>query len=172
MPDKEPEDFEFEGPSKSELKRRMTALQQLGESLLELSDKQLSMIPIDDERLADAVREARNMRSHSARRRHLQLIGKLMRHVDPVPMQKALDAIHKQHSDANAAFHELEDMRDQLLEAGPNGVEDVVTRWPEADRQHLRQLVLQHQREAKKNKAPSASRKLFTYLRELQENEA
>jgi ribosome-associated protein len=51
-----------------------------------------------------------------------------------------------------------------------NGVELVMQRWPQADRQQLRQLVLQHQREIARNKAPAASRKLFKYLRELQQN--
>ncbi len=42
-------------------------------------------------------------------------------------------------------------------------------RFPAADRQQLRQLVLQHQREIERHKPPSASRKLFRYLKELQE---
>jgi ribosome-associated protein len=45
-----------------------------------------------------------------------------------------------------------------------------MARWPEADRQQLRQLVLQHQREQQRGKPPAASRKLFRYLRELQES--
>ena len=38
-----------------------------------------------------------------------------------------------------------------------------------AERQQLRQLLLQHQREQQTGKPPAASRKLFRYLRELQE---
>jgi ribosome-associated protein len=53
--------------------------------------------------------------------------------------------------------------------AGLSGVELAIARWPEADRQQLRQLVLQHQREIQRGKPPAASRKLFRYLRELQE---
>jgi ribosome-associated protein len=50
------------------------------------------------------------------------------------------------------------------------GVELAVKRFPAADRQQLRQLVLQHQREIERHKPPTASRKLFRYLKELQES--
>jgi ribosome-associated protein len=162
-------EWEEQGPSKSEMKRRMTALQELGESLTGLSEKQLSQVPIDDDSLLQAIREARAIRSNSARRRHLQLIGKLMRNIDPAPIENALQSMHRQHKQATDAFHQLEQLRDDMIAAGPVGVELAIGRWPEADRQQLRQLLLQHQRETQGNKPPAASRKLFRYLRELLE---
>lgn len=156
-------------PSKSAVKRRMLALQALGESLLELNDKQLSRIPVEDEQLLQALREARQIRSNSARRRHLQFIGKLMRNIDPQPIERALQAMHQARREDNDAFHQLEQLREELLAAGPVGVERIMTRWPQADRQQLRQLILQHGRERQRNKPSAASRKLFRYLRELQE---
>lgn len=165
----DPEEFEWDGPSKSALKRQMHALQQLGESLVALSDKQLEQIPIGSERLLEVIREARRIRSHSARRRHLQLIGKLMRTVDAQPIENALQAM-QQNRQANAdAFHQLEQLRDEILAAGTDGTELVTSRWHQADRQQLRQLILQHQRELQGKKPPAASRKLFRYLRELQD---
>lgn len=163
-------DFEEElPPSKSELKRQMLALQQLGESLLELNDKQLAQIPIEDEQLLLALRETRQIHSNSARKRHLQFIGKLMRHVDSQPIKRAITAIHQGKRKEDNAFHQLEQLRDDILVAGLPGVELAIARWPEADRQQLRQLVLQHQREIQREKPPAASRKLFRYLKELQE---
>lgn len=156
-------------PSKSELKRRMLALQKLGETLTGLSDKQLQHIPLADERLRQAIQEAKSIRSHSARRRHLQLIGKLMRDIDAEPIERALQAMDRSRQDKAEAFHQLEALRDEMLAAGPPGVELAVSRWAGADRQQLRQLILQHQREAAGAKPPAASRKLFRYLRELQE---
>ncbi len=156
-------------PSKTQRKRHMTALQELGESLTRLSEKQLAGIPIQDERLLTAVREARAIRSNSARRRHLQYIGKLMRGVDAEPIEHALQAIDRRHQQDTDAFHELEQLRDRMLAAGTKGVGLATDRWPEADRQQLRQLLLQHQRETRAGKAPVASRKLFRYLRELRE---
>lgn len=157
-------------PSKSALKRRMTALQTLGESLVTLNDKQLQQIPITDERLLQAVRETRLIRSNSARRRHMQFIGKLMRDLDAAPIERALQQMHQTQRQETDVFHQLEILRDAMLEAGIGGVELAMQRWPQADRQHLRQLLLQHQREVQKQKPPAASRKLFRYLREQQEN--
>jgi ribosome-associated protein len=163
-------DFEEElPPSKSAVKRQMLALQQLGESLLELNDKQLAQIPITDEQLLLALREARQIRSNSARKRHLQFIGKLMRHVDPQPIEHAMAAMHQGKQKNNDVFHQLEQLREDILTAGVSGVELAIAHWPEADRQQLRQLVLQHQREIQRGKPLAASRKLFRYLRELQE---
>lgn len=172
MPDKLDEEFSDEefAPSKSARKRQMHALQALGETLVAMSDKQLAQIPIDDDALLEAIEETRRIRSNSARKRHLQFIGKLMRHLDPEPIEKALAAMHQSRQQDAAAFHQLEQLREDVLEAGVSGVELVMARWPEADRQQLRQLILQHQREKERNKPPATSRKLFRYLRELQEN--
>ena len=163
------ESVEEEAPSKSALKRRMLALQQLGEVLVGLSEKQLENIPVEDERLLDAIREAKAMRSHSARRRHMQLIGKIMRDIDAEAIETALQAMDNQRKEDANSFHQLEQLRDEVMAAGVKGTELVVARWPQADRQQLRQLILQHQRESDNNKPPAASRKLFRLLRELAE---
>lgn len=160
---------EWNGPSKSALKRRMHALQKLGETLVSLSEKQLGKMPIENDRLLEAIREARAIRSHSALRRHLQLIGKLMRDIDAEPIQSALGAMDRQRQGGVDAFHRLEHLRDEVLEAGVDGAELVTGRWPQADRQQLRQLILQHQRDSERGKPPAASRKLFRYLSELLE---
>lgn len=160
---------EIDRPSKSERKRRMTALQELGESLTELNDKQLDQLPLEDPRLLEAIREARAIRSNSARRRHLQYIGRLMRGVDPEPIEQALLALQAPHRQQTADFHSLERLRDEALAAGSRGADLVLERWPQADRQHLRQLILQHEREHKLGRPAAASRKLFRYLRQLQE---
>lgn len=162
---------EFSGPSKSELKRQMTALQEIGESLIELSEGQLAKIPVGDERLLLAIKETRRIKSNNARRRHMQFIGKLMRDIDAEPIIKALADLRSQKQAKTDAFHTLEVLRDTVLEEGLKGVERVMERWDSADRQQIRQLVLQHQRELKQGKTPAASRKLFKYLRNLHEQE-
>ncbi len=163
------DDGELAPPSKSARKRQMTALQELGESLAQLPAAELARIPIDDGRLRLAIEEVRGMHSRSARRRHLQYIGKLMREIDPEPMARALAELHRQSAHQAEAFHRLEALRDAVLESAEEGVEQVVREWPGADRQHLRALARQHQREVSRGKAPAASRKLFRYLRELAE---
>jgi ribosome-associated protein len=170
MPDRrdnDAPDFD-EPPSKSARKREMLGLQVMGESLLGLNDNQLAQIPIEDEQLLSAIRECRQIRSNSARKRHLQFIGKLMRNIDPAPIEQALQALHNTQRQGTAALHQLEQLREDILAAGIEGVELAITRYPDADRQQLRQLILQHNREVQRQKPPAASRKLFRYLKELQ----
>ncbi len=157
----------FEPPSKSELKRQMTALQKLGETLVELSDKELARMPIADDRVREVILETRAIRSNSARRRHLQYLGKLMRGIDPVPIQQALDALHQRRRGDAEAFHRLEQWRERLLQEGDPAVQALLDEFPDGDRQLLRQLIRQHRKESGTGKPPAASRKLFRYLREL-----
>lgn len=163
-----PED-EIEVVSKTALKKQMTALQELGEELVSLSDKELSRIPIEDESLGLAIAEARAIRSNSARKRHLQYIGKVMRNIDAEPIAKALAGLHQQRQGDADAFHELEALRDKLLGEGVGAIEAVLEVYPQADRQHLRQLVRQAAKEQSQSKPPVSARKLFKYLRELSE---
>jgi len=158
-----------QGPSKSERKRQMTALQDLGEALTRLNSKQLAQIPIEDEQLIQAIIEVQSIRSNSARRRHMQFIGKLMRSLDPEPIRAALSELDQTRRKANANFHSIESLRDEMLTKGFGAIDLVLQRWPNADRQHLKNLLLQHQRETQAGKPLAASRKLFRYLRELQE---
>jgi ribosome-associated protein len=172
MPDyREDEDrVADEPPSKSARKRQMLSLQAMGESLLDLNDRQLARIPIDDERLITAIRECRLIHSKSARKRHLQFIGKLMRDIDPTPIEQALAQLRHARQHSAHAFHQLEQLRADILSGGVDAVELAMVRFPGADRQHLRQLVLQHQREMQREQPPAASRKLFRYLKELQDS--
>lgn len=86
--------FPDEKPSKTRRKRDMHELQALGESLVALDDDEIERLPID-ERLADAVRDARSIRSHEGRRRQLQFIGRLMRDVDADALRTALAEIKR-----------------------------------------------------------------------------
>ncbi|PID54931.1 MAG: hypothetical protein CR978_01745 [Gammaproteobacteria bacterium] len=155
------------GPSKSELKRQMIALQKLGERLVTLPEKKLARIPIGDERLAKAIFEARRIRSKNALKRQHQFIGKLMRNIDPAAIEQALAELDQQHQHQVDAFHAIEQLRDQALAQGVAGVELILQTYPHADRQQLRQLLLQHAREQRQQKPPTAARKLFQYLKAL-----
>ncbi|EED33891.1 conserved hypothetical protein [gamma proteobacterium NOR5-3] len=161
-------DVEFdEGPSKSARKREMTARQALGEALCELSARELSKIPIEDEDLLAAIEESARIKQNSAMRRHRQYIGKLMRRIDPEPLQRALDALYQSRKDETHRFQALEELRDTLIREGDKALGQVIDKHPGADRQQLRQLIREAQKEAAADKPPAASRRLFRYLREL-----
>ena len=69
-------------PSKSELKRTAHAQQALGERLTRLAIRQLKTLELP-EALLEALDEFHRLpKSHLARRRQLQFIGKLMRDIN------------------------------------------------------------------------------------------
>jgi len=108
------EPFEYDGPSKSQRKRDMTALQKLGAQLIELPTSVLRSLELP-ERLTDAIIEMGNTRTHEGRRRQMQFIGKLMREVDPEPIQLLLDRRERPHRDEVNAMHLAERWRERLI---------------------------------------------------------
>jgi ribosome-associated protein len=152
--------------SKSQRKRDMHALQELGQQLVDLPKDQFEKITLE-ENLHDAVIEARHIRQHGAKKRQLQYIGKIMRNLDAESIQQQLDTIQGHSSQATQALHNTERWRDRLLEEGDHALEELVTQYKQADRQYLRQLLRNAQKEMLTNKPPKSARALFRYLREL-----
>ncbi len=157
------------GLSKTEVKKRMLALQALGEAIVKLSPGQLATIPLD-EKLKEAVDAARRIKSHEGRRRQMQYIGKLMRNSDTETIKNAYQELLDGRTEKTRGFHALEQLRDQMIEQGPNAVETVMEKYPQADRQRLRQLIMNSRKEKELDKPPASSRKLFRYIRELDES--
>lgn len=151
--------------SKSEIKRDAEALKKLGEKLVELTQANLDKVPLD-ETLLDAVNLARKS-VKEARRRQLQFIGKLLRSADVEPIQEALDKIENKHNQQQAMLHKLEYLRDDLVLQGDDILVRFFDDYPQADRQHLRNLVRAAKKEKELNKPPKAYREIFQYLKEL-----
>jgi len=81
-----------ERPSRSARKRNAEALQRLGEQLLGLKPQQLQRFDLPPP-LLEALLETQRLRSRSAAARARQYIGRLMRDIDPAPIERAL-ALH------------------------------------------------------------------------------
>jgi ribosome-associated protein len=160
---------EYSGPSKSQLKREMTALQVLGAELVELSRERLAKIEMP-ERLRDALLDAQRFTKHEAKRRQLQYIGKIMRDVDVTPLRAAMDEVKGKSEAANIRQHRLEKLRTRLME-DEAVFSELARDFPAADLQHLRQLRRNALKEAQLGKPPRAYRELFRELRELEGTE-
>lgn len=154
--------------SRSQKKRDVEALQDIGVRLVELKPDQLEKIDISDT-LREAIIEAKRLTSRSAIRRHMQYIGKLMRNEDGEEIQAAIDRFDVTTQAHNQVFHKLEKWRDRLINNEKGMLDVILTEYPQTDMQHLRQLVRNAQKEQSQNKPPAATRKLFKYLRELEE---
>lgn len=153
--------------SKSQRKRESQALRHLGETLVGLPPRQLDKIPLDEE-LRDAIDLCRRINSHSARKRQLGFIGKLLRHSETDDIEAALDRIQQQAQQSVQQFHQLEQLRDLLIEQGDSAIQQVAEKHPHVDRQHLRHLIRQARKDHTAQK-PKGPRALFKFLRDLEE---
>ncbi len=102
-----------------------------------------------------------------ARRRQLQYIGKLMRNVDPAPIQAQLDVFNGNSAAEVARQHRLERLRADYLE-DEKVLTTIADTWPGADLQHLRNLRRNALKEREQGKPPKAFRELFRVLRDLE----
>lgn len=163
----EEEDEEIIWVSKSEIKRDAEELKRTGAELVDLGKNSLDKIPLD-ERLRTEVELAQRIKKEG-RRRQLQLIGKLLRSIDVEPIRVALDKLNNRHNQQVALFHKLEMLRDRLIEQGDEAMGDVIALYPDADRQQLRSMIRNAQKEKAGSKPPKSARQIFQYLRELAE---
>ena len=152
--------------SRAELKRDMQELKDMGSRLMEMKATMLDKLPLN-ERLRDALDESKRIKSQNARKRHLGFIGKLMQDQDLEPIKELLARLDASSDEYNRHFHQLERWRDRLIHEGHSALTAFLEAYPEADHQHLRQLVRNAQKEAEQEKPPASARKLFKYIREL-----
>lgn len=155
--------------SKSQIKRDMQAFQDLGRRMLELKPAQLLKLELTAEMRA-ALEEAHRHTARGALKRHMNFVGKLMRDQDVEAITNYLDRLDSSSQVHAQFFHELERWRDRLLTGKPEQQQAFMETYPNADRQTVRQLVRQAEKEAAANKPPAASRKLFKLIREAAEN--
>jgi ribosome-associated protein len=152
--------------SKTRRKREMTELQSLGAALVELPESQLAAMQLEGA-LLQAVLEAKRIRSHEARRRQMQYIGKLMRDVDPEPIRAHLAALEGGSAQATAAHRRLEVWRERLM-AEDEALTAFAAEHPGADVQKIRTLIRNSRKEQELGKPPRAYRELFRAIKALE----
>lgn len=160
---------EYDRPSKSQLKRDMTALQKLGEELVSQPRDRVLRVPMPDD-VRDAILECQKIKDHEGRRRQTQYVGKKMRTLDEdevAAIQKVLDSWKGASKAETAAMHALERRREKLL-ADDKALTQLKEQHPEIDVQHLRALIRNARKEQAENKPPKAYREIFQILKQLQ----
>jgi len=154
--------------SKTQRKNEMLELQALGAALVELSDSQLAQFTLEP-RLREAVDEAKRIKSHGARKRQIQYIGRLMRDLDAEPIRAALAAIEGGSAQATARHRRLEAWRERLL-ADDEALTEFAAEHPGTDLQALRALIRNARKEAKEQKPPRAYRELFRFVKQCSDS--
>lgn len=143
----------------------MDALQDLGETLLQLNPARLSELALP-ERLVEALEAARRITQREARRRQMQFIGRLMRDVDPVPIRERLARWAEGPNAEKARLHRVERWREQLL-ADPVVLERLCAEEPRAERDRLAALIHDARAERAHGEPPRAYRELYRALNRL-----
>jgi len=152
-------------PSKTKIKKQMHDLQDLGEELVGLSKEHLAEIEIPDN-LRDAVREVKKIKSFGAIKRQMQYIGKLMRDIDPAPIQAKLSEWNGTSRQHITWLHQVERWRDRLLEQ-PESLTELLAAYPGADVQQLRTLIRNAIKEKELGKPAKNYREIFQILRAI-----
>ena len=161
------EDFEaLEGrASKTEQKKAVQRMAALGEQLAELSVKQLQKLPVE-ERLIEALLDAKSITSHEARRRQFLRVGKLLRNEDESTI---LSYLTPQQGMKKTA--QLQRWVDRMIAQGDPVIKEFMKVHNAAEHHPIRQHILRIHRDMKNN-APeeqiAASRlKLFNYVQQV-----
>ncbi len=160
---------QYDRPSKSQLKREMTALQKLGAELVEEARDRVKRIPMPED-VRDAIIECQQIKDHEGRRRQLQYVGKKMRSLNEeevAVIQATIDSWKGASKAETAALHALERQRDKLL-ADDEALTLLLSRHPQVDVQHLRTLIRNARKEVSENKPPKAYREIYQLLKSLQ----
>jgi len=164
-PPTETEDPEF--VSKSQLKREAQEVTDLAQLLVDAKPGLLSKVPIPEEIEAD-LKLARKISSHIARKRQILFLAKKMRELDLEPIRKALTPDDAAHRQSVARMHAHEHWRDRIVAEGDSAIEDLMVDYPQADRQRLRQLARQANKEIAKGKPPVSGRAIYKLIGELE----
>jgi len=162
------EDLELghpEGPSKSQLKREMHALQGLAERLVGLPRAELERLSLSPATWA-AIDETARIKDLRALRRHYKRIAKLLSREDTDAVNALLYEKENLARQEAARHHRFERWRERLIDEGDEALGEFLDAYPAADRQQLRSLVRAAQRDRERGR-PDSARKLFRFLREV-----
>lgn len=164
--DDEAEEYYAIRPNKTQLKKDMAVLFALSEEMSELSAGQLKLLELP-EIINKAVVEVSGMPHKGARKRLLKFITGQLHKIDIEPILEKLARIKNKSAHAVREHHVVERWRDRLISDGNDALTALLDEQPQADRQLLRQLLRNAQKEAEAGKPPKSSRLLYRQLKEL-----
>ncbi|HEX9397306.1 MAG TPA: ribosome biogenesis factor YjgA [Burkholderiales bacterium] len=154
--------------SKTQKKKEMTDLQKMGVELAALPLTQLESLGIPDN-LKTAIVAFNKIRSHEAKRRQMQYVGRLMRDVDAAPIRALLESVNSGSAQSAAAHKRLEAWREKLL-ADDGALTEFASAFPGSDLQKIRTLIRNAKRERDTGKPPHSYRELFRLIKQCSDS--
>ncbi|MEO7252545.1 MAG: ribosome biogenesis factor YjgA [Arenimonas sp.] len=163
---------DYLGPSRGELRREALSVLELAHRLVEQPAARLLQLPMSEDLVALAI-AAQRITAQIARKRQVGFLAKKLRREDDETLEALRAAMEHDKADSRrdtAALHRVEAVRDRLIAEGDSALAELLDEYPDADRQHLRQLARNAREEKLRKKPPHAFRDLFRELRELMQD--
>ena len=155
-------------PNKTQIKKDIAEIARIAEELTQLTTIQLQEMQLP-EKIEQEIGAAKKMpATKSARKRQLKFITAQLRNIELDEVMDNLDRLKSKSAHGIREHHQAETWRDRLIADGGNDVlTELVKQFPDADRQYLRQLQRNADKEAKAEKPPKSARMLYQYLKGL-----
>jgi ribosome-associated protein len=155
-------------PNKTQIKKEIASLLALGEEISTLPSAQITALNLP-EKLEVLIREIAKMPRKSARKRQLKFIGQQLYKMESLvePIIEKVAKFKNQSGHAVREHHIVEKWRSRLLTEGNEALTELLDEYPHADRQHLRQLMRNAQKELATGQPSKSSRLLYRYLKTL-----
>ncbi len=155
-------------PNKTQIKKDIAEIARIAEELTQLTTIQLQEMQLP-EKIEQEIGAAKKMpATKSARKRQLKFITAQLRNIELDAVMDNLDRLKSKSAHGIREHHQAETWRDRLIADGGNDVlTELVKQFPDVDRQYLRQLQRNAEKEAKTEKPPKSARMLYQYLKEL-----
>lgn len=144
--------------TKTDLKREMDALQDLGKELTTLRSDLFKRLQLPDQ-LIDALAEARRITNFEGKRRQFQYVGKLMRKLTEEQVAAVKQALDEQRNGSPSEKMSLqiaEQWRDRLV-LEETALSIWLDHFPDTDVQQLRSLIRQSRKDIEKAKEQAAA---------------
>lgn len=152
-------------PNKTQIKKEIRVLNDLGKELINLPDGLLKKIPLS-ETMQNAIADGRRF-SRGALQRQLRRIANLMQHEDLDAITFELNRQKQPSKQQTAELHQLEQWRDRLIAGDEKLLTQLIDQFEHIDRQYIRQLVRNSAQELQRKKPLKSARSLFKYLSEI-----
>jgi len=151
--------------SKTELKREAKNVHEFGKILASLTELQIAQIDLP-ENILDAIKDLKNIKKGSAKKRQSLYLAKLLREIDLSKAQDFVNQIKFESQTEIRRIHEAEYWRDKLI-SDVSYLTNIIDKAQNVDIQRLRNLVINSQKEIKKQKSKKNQKELFNYLKEI-----
>ncbi|ADU91343.1 conserved uncharacterised protein [Taylorella equigenitalis 14/56] len=168
------EDALYDGPSKSQIKRELLAIQELGRKIIALPLEKIKKLNLD-EKILEEIKIAQKIKANGeGKRRQTAYVGKLLRTADIESIKTKLYEWENGSKSITAQMHMYENLRDRLIESD-DSLTKLLETVPGVDIQQIRNLIRVARKEQTQNSKlnegqepqKKAYRALFQFIKTL-----